>query len=79
MYVHTHCPARESPLAHFQHYPLPSASMKNQHNTQGAFGCALTLEQTILLELGRNFNLLALLFCFGFYIYSTLQLLGDPG
>lgn len=37
---------------------------ENQHNTQGAFGCALTLEQTILLELEKNFNLLVLLFCF---------------
>lgn len=52
---------------------------ENQHNTQGAFGCALTLEQTILLELEKNFNLLVLLFCFGFYLYSALQLFGDPG
>jgi len=53
---------------------------EKQDNTQGAFGYALTLYQTIFLKLERNFYLLALWFffsmpssCSGIQVTSKVQ------
>lgn len=80
LYIRAHTSSCQREPSHMlPTLPSTFCIAENQDDTQGAFGCALTLYQTIFLKLERNFYLLApFWFCFGFFfLQCPLAALGS--